>query len=286
MARKPLTSTIGILFIIVMVIPRQFGLLAANCNIQTRQLSNSKMWLAYSIFCGCFFTIIYPLSIQAISLKTNGIFTFIEITNHSAMYFFVLVAFIRITIFSTNHANYSNLGFATFDKCKTIYPDDREKSFIVPLTVRVIYLYLGYAVSNAISLMQQSENLETVPFLYKLIYFTPDLMMACSMLRFHTTVAMQIICCTRINQALFECMDRVQRCYIKNPSKRLRFFCKEYQTFNQITKCYTQLYELSRKTEKLVSLLMSFYILKAFAHMSSMVSFLLIQSMKRNIETN
>lgn len=286
MATNPLTSIIGILFIIVMVIPRQFGLLAANCNIQTRQLSHSRFWLAYSTVWGCFFTIIYPLSIQAISLKTNGIFTFIEITNHAAMYIFVLIAFIRIAIFSTNHSNYSNLGFATFDKCKTICPDNREKSFIAPLTIRVIYLYVGYAVLNAISLMQQGENLEAVPFLYKLIYFTPDLVMACSMLRYHTTVAMQIICCTRVNQALSECMDRVQRCYIKNPSKRLRFFCKEYQTFHQITNCYTQLYELSRKTEKLVSLLMSFYILKAFAHVSSMVSLLVIQSMKWNNKTN
>lgn len=278
MARIPQTSIIGILFIIVMVIPRQFGLLAANCNIQTRQLSHSKVWLAYSILCGCFFTIIYPLSIQAISLKTNGIFTFIEITNHAATYFFVLVAFVRIAIFSTNHANYANFGFATFDKCKAICPDNREKSFIVPLTIRVIYLYVGYAALNAISLMHQSENLETVPFLYKLSYFTPDLVMACSMLRFHTTVAMQIICCTRINQALSECMERVQKCFIKNPSKRLEFFCREYQIFNQIIDCYTQLYELSRKTEKLVSLLMSFYILKAFAHMASMVSFSILQS--------
>lgn len=256
-----------------MVAPRQFGLLAANCNIQTRQMSKSKIWLVYSVLCGCLFTIFYPMSIQAISLKTNGIFTFIEITNHAAMYFFVLVAFIRIAIFPTNHANYSNLGFATFDQCKTIYPDNREKSFIIPLTIRVIYLYLGYAALNAISLVRHSENLETVPFLYILIYFAPDLVMGSSMLRFHTTVAMQIICCTRINQALSECMDRVQRCYIKNPPKRLKFLRKEYRTFIQITKCYGQLYELSLKTEKIASLLLLFYILKAFAHISSMVRF-------------
>lgn len=272
MAEKSTTSIIGILFIIVMLVPRQFGLLAANCNIQTRQISHSKVWLAYSILCGCLFTIIYPLSIQAISLNTNGIFTFIEITNHAAMYFFSLAAFVRIIIFSTYHANYANLGFATFDQCKIIYPDNREKSFIVPIIIRVIYLYLGYAALNAIPFMQHSKNLETVPFLYKLVYFAPDLVMACSMLRFHTTIAMQIICCTRINQALSECMDRVQRCHIKNPSKRFKIFCKEYEIFNRITKCYRQLYELSRETEKLVSLLMLFYILKAFAHISSMVN--------------
>lgn len=254
-----------------MVLPRQFGLLAANCNIHTRQMSHSKIWLTYSLLCGCLFTIIYPLSIQAISLKTNGIFTFIEITNHAAMYLFVLVAFLRIAVFSTNHSNYSNYAFATFDLCKTLYPDNRENSFIIPLTVRVVYLYLGYAVLNAITLLQHSENLETVPYLYQLVYLVPDLVMACSMLRFHTTVALQIICCTRINQALSECMDRVQRCYIENPIKRLKFFRREYKLFNQITKCYRQLYELSRKTEKIASLLMLFYILKAFAHISSMV---------------
>lgn len=281
MAEKSTISIIGILFIIVMLVPRQFGLLAANCDIQRRQLIHSKIWLAYSILCGCFFTITYPLSIQTISLKTNGIFTFIEITNHAAMYFFVLVAFIRIAIFSRYHANYTNLGFATFDQCKTIYPDNREKAFIIPITIRLIYLYLGYAALNVISLMQHSENLETVPSLYILIYFAPDVVMACSMLRFHTTVAMQIICCNRINQALSECMDRVQRTYIKNPSKRFKFYLKEYETFNQIIECYRQLYELSRKTERLVSLLMLFYVLKAVAHISSMVSFM-IQSIKLN----
>lgn len=276
MVRFP-TSTIGIIFVVIILLPRHFGLLSGSCNIQTRQISQSKFWRIYALFCGFSFTILYPLSIYTISPKIKAIsqvnvFTFIEISNHVATYVFSVAVFVTVVCGSAKHIHFMNFAFSTFDQCKELVYGNKENAFLLSFAVRVIYLYFGYATLNAVSLIQYQEHLESVPFIYKCVYFAPDMVMASTMLRFHTAISVQVICCHRLNKAFSECMDRVKQSRMELPTKRFKTQFYARQQFGKIVKCHSRLYEFSRKSEELASILMLFYVLKAFAYISSMVS--------------
>lgn len=271
---------ISVLYVIVLLLPRQLGLLAANCNVHTRLMSKSTFWKIYSIICGCIFSIVYPFAIKGILSKTNalsksGLFAYIEITNYVAMYLFTVAIYIRIVFSSTKHINYNNRAFSVLNECKLLCNDLKDFEYVLPFVIRVIYLYFGYAILNAINLSDHSEDLSAVPIYYKFLFFVPDLVMASTTIRVHTSIAMQVICCKRINEALSECLARVRKARnVTSPNERMRIYCRECQTFDKITDSHAKLYAVTRGTEELTSNLMIFSILKAFAHLSSMVTVL------------
>lgn len=219
--------------------------------------------------------IAYPFAIFAISsrTKTDGdIFVFIEITNYAAMYLFTVAVFCRIAIYAKTHIDYINSGFSITEKCKSLCNDNREVPLILPLVIRVIYLYFGYTTLNVITLMQNSENLTSVPLIYKFTYFVPDLVMANTMIRFHMTIVLQQLCCKRINQALSECMEMMKNSSIKSTLKNPQIQIYVKKKFDKIIECHSILYGVTRGTEVLAGSVLIFYILKAFAHLSSMVN--------------
>lgn len=271
---------ISVLYVIVLLLPRQLGLLAANCNVHTRLMSKSTFWKIYSIVCGCIFSIVYPFAIKVILSKTNalsksGLFAYIEITNYVAMYLFTVAIYIRIMFSSTKHMNYNNLAFSVLDECKSLCNDRKEFEYILPFVIRVIYLYFGYAILNAINLSEHSDDLSDVPIFYKFLYFMPDLVMASTTIRVHTSIAMQVIGCKCINEAISACLERVKKARnVTSPNERMRIYYRECHTFDKITEVHEKLYTVTRRTEELTSNLMIFSILKAFAHLSSMVTVL------------
>lgn len=275
-----LTRIISVLYVLVYLVPRQFGLLAANCDVRMRRQFKSRFWLLYSIICGCTFTISYPFAITAIlskikTLHEGNVFIFIEISNYVALYILTVAIYVRIMFSSTKHMNYNNLAFSLLDDCKALVIDQREYEYIIPFAARVLYLYFGYATLNAITLYQNSDNLKLVPIFYKCLFFLPDIVMANTMIRQHTSIALQAICCKRINQAFSECMDVAKKIRnLSTPYARLRMGSHATQRFDKITECHAKLYKVTRETESLSAILMIFAILKAFAHLSSMVCFI------------
>lgn len=275
-----LTRIISMVYILVFVVPRQFGLLAVNCDIRERRMYKSIFWLMYAIICGCSFTVAYPFAITTIlskmqTLHEGNVFVFIEISNYVAMYIFTVAIYTLIMFYTPQHMSYNNLAFSLLADCKALVIDKREYEFIIPFSIRMIYLYFGYAALNAITIYQNSDNLNEVSIIYKCLYFLPDIVMASTMIRFHTSIALQAISCKRVNQAFFECTNMAKKIYsMSTPLERLRMGSKVTQTFDKITECHAKLYSVTRGTESLTSLLMIFAILKAFVHLSSMVCFI------------
>lgn len=273
------TRIVSLLYAVIFLAPRQLGLLAVSCDVRTRKLSKSTFWMVYSIICGCIFSVTYPFAITAILSKINALsesnlFVFIEITNYVAMYLFTVAIYIRIMFSSTKHMNYNNLAFSIEDECRGLCEDRREFEYMIPLIIRILYSYFGYAILNAINLNKHSDDLNTVPLVYKLLYFMPDLVMANTMIRVHTAILLQIVCCKRINQGFSECMIRIKRAnYVKSPAERIGIYLSTSKTFDKITELHANLFSVTRGMEELTSNLMIFSILKAFAHLSSMVPF-------------
>lgn len=263
--------------IVNLLVPRQFGLLAMHCDFRTSHISKSNFWLIYSIIFACIFSVSYPFAIMMIWEKTNtlsdgSLIAFIEISNHIAMYLVTVAIYIRITCTATHHMNYTNFVYATFNECRTLCNDRRELEYVFSLIIRTTYLYFGYGFLNARKLYQHSDVLNTIPILYKFVYFLPDLVMGNTLLRIHTTFAIQTMSCERINEALSECIDNMIKANrITSTSERLRIYSESSRTFDKLTELHAKIYKITRGTEELTSNLMIFSISKTFAHLSSTV---------------
>lgn len=261
----------------VLLVPRQLGLLGLSANIRTRQMSRSQFWLFYSIASGCTFSITYPMAIHSILSNNNELSEFtthflIEVVNYITMYLFSTAIYLRIAISIENHMKYNNFAFKTLDKCATLCTDKRENTFILPFVIRVIYSYLGYITLNVVTLTQITENLRTLPFLYIFIYFIPDLIMTSTMIRVGTAISMQILSFQRVNQAFFDCMHLVNKSFKKSPVEQMKMGFSALHRFNRITEHHIKIYDLTRKTKDLTSSLVISSILKTFVHISLLVS--------------
>lgn len=266
----------SVLFILVLLVPRQLGLLAVRSNVKARQMSRSQFWLVYSILCGCIFSITYPLAIHSILtnnklLSENQNHFVIEMVNHVTMYLFSVTIYIRITISHVKHINYNNLAFKTSDECKAFCRDNRENAFILPFVIRVIYSYSGYITLNVITLTQISENLRTLSILNIFIYCIPDLIMTSTMIRVGTAISLQILSCQRINKAFTECMNVAKKSLTKSPVERSKLnFCAMHK-FNKITEYHTKIYDLTQETKDLTSSLVISSVLKTFVNVLLLV---------------
>lgn len=276
MLKKPTTRIKRILFIILFLLPRQYGLAAASCRIRTCTAFKSNLWRTYSIVCACLFLVVYPIAIITIQPKMKAIseghiFVLIDITNYCLMYAFCVAVYLRVISSPTKLINFNNLNFTLFEECKALCKDRREIMFVLLFTTRILYLYLGTTVVNAITLVENEENLKNVSFIFKYTYLVPDLVMASEMIRFRSSIFMGIICCQRINQAFSECIDSLKTSKEKPADERFRIFFRAKHTFHKITDCHAKLYYLAKETEALSGNLLLFSILKAFAHLSTTV---------------
>lgn len=267
----------SIAFVMVLLIPRQLGLLGLSSNIRTRQMSRSQIWLFYSIACGFTFSITYPMAIHSILSNNKELSEcmthfVIEVVNHITMYLFSMAIYLRSVISIENHMKYNNLAFKTLDKCAKLCTDKRENAFILPFVIRVICSYLGYITLNVVTLTQIAENLRTLPILYIAIYFIPDLIMTSTMIRVGTAISMQILSCQRVNQSFFECMNLVNKSFKKSPVEQMKMGFRALHRFNRISEHHIKVCDLTRKTKDLTSSLVISSILKAFVHISSLVS--------------
>lgn len=262
------------LFISVLLIPRQFGLFAANCDFRTRLVSKSLFWYMYSILFGCIFSISYPLAIYSMISNRkipadSKVYIIVETINYAAMYLFAVIIYIRVIFSVTQFTNCNNLAFTTLDQCRALCKDDRSIFYVVPLA---LYRYLIYTALNAIALTLFSEDLKTVSFFYKFIYFIPDIVMANTMVRIQTVISVQIISCQRVNQAFSECLIMVKKSSRKSQVERHKISYQAKRNFEKITECHTKIYDVTKITSELTANLIILTILKAFVHISSMVN--------------
>lgn len=276
MSQKLTNNLRAILFVIILILPRQFGLLAARSDLKTQQLYHSFYWRIYSILCILVFAITYPIAIWSIlSIKDvtpeNKVHLVIEIINHIAMYLFSMLIYIRALFTIALHMDYSNSSFKILNECKALCADNRETAHIFPLAIRVIFSFAGYVVLNAIALMENGENLQKTPIFYVFIYFIPDYVAASTLVRVATSISMQVISCERIGQAFSECMSTVRKSFKKSTLQRLRIDAQANQRFDRITECHSNVYELTRRIEKLTSNLVICSIMKIFIHIATMV---------------
>lgn len=264
------------MFIILFVIPRVFGLTAASCNVRTCQVIKSKLWRVYSIVCGCCFLIAYPFAITAILThitltSESNIFIYIDITNYAATYLFCVAIYLRVMMSTEKLTQSNNLHFTVFDECRALCKQRKDVTFFLYFTNRAFYLYVGNAILNTIKLVENSERLVGVPFIYKILYFLPDMIMASTIIRFRTAVTMYTMCCEQINQVLSECIGRIKSTKCKPLNARFRAVAHVSHTFDKVTERHCKLYSLVKSTETLSGNLLLFSILRTFAHLSSTV---------------
>lgn len=257
-------------------VPRFFGLSSVKFDMQTCKLSKSNFWRVYIIIYACVFAVSYPFAIIAIlagirKSSKSRILVYIDVTNYIATYIFCLAVYLNLAIASTKGMILFNAISALWDECKVLCKDNREFKYLFNFILQALYLYIGNVVLNAITLAEYSESLTMVPFVYKFLYYFPDLIMATSMLRFRSIFSLFVMCCQRINQAFSECMHHLEECDDKSSDERLNTIFRARYTFDKIAQSQENLYHSIKGNAALFGALVIFSILKAFAHLSSTV---------------
>lgn len=254
------------LFIMVMLIPRQFGLLAVKANVKGRRLARSRLWQLYSILCiGCF-VIVYPLAMREILLNQKilsekDIYHTVEAITHVAVYFFSVFIYVLTLSWNSCDIKYTNLMFELLEKCRILCPT--ENSSILGFITRVFYSYFGYIILNIITSVAMMQS---VPFCYIFIYFLPDIISAVTLVRIASMIALLDLSCFRISQAFTKCMKTEYNSSKKIASVRMG------SKFIQIAEYHYKVYELTRNIEKLTTNLVIFSILNIFVQIVSMVN--------------
>lgn len=260
----------SVVFVMVMLLPRQLGLLAVETNIKTQRLARSTFWKLYSILWIGSFIIVYPCAIHTIlsnkkMLSENNTHGIVETVTQFAMYLFSVMIYIQ-TLFSTSsHIKYNNFAFEMLDKCKKLCPTNRESSYTLRFIIRVFYSYFGYIILNIIT---SYGIMQTVSFVYVCIYFLPDIISVVTLIRVATIIAILDLSFHRINCAFKNCMKIAK----KYPKTILRLKMGSYATFIQITEYHYKVYELTREIERLTTNLVVFSILNVFVQIVSMVN--------------
>lgn len=271
-------SIVNPIFLVLFMIPRQLGLSSASCNLKTRDVQKSQFWRIYSIICACAFTVVYPFAIIKIleSLESTSdakVFVIIDITNYFATYLFCVTIYLRVLVSSTELLALNNSCVNMFLECRHLCEDKREIGFFLLFATRVLYLYLGNTTLNAVTLIHHSQELEDVPFVYKCLYFVPDLVWATTMIRLRSAITMFVFCLKQINQACSKCIYPLALSDDEPANEQFRHFAHAKHTFDKITDCHSRLFDLVRKTDSIAGNILIFSILKAFAHLSSTVNF-------------
>lgn len=252
-----------IVFIMVMLIPRQFGLMAVTVNVKSRRLTRSRFWQVYSVLCICIFVIIYPLAMHKILLNQKilsdkNIYPIVKATTHVAVYFFSVNIYVQTLFGNSGDIKYINLTFQLLEKCKKLHPNYTTDMAILVFINRVFYSYLGYIILNVVT---SGAFMQAIPILYIFIYFVPDIISALTLIRIASTIALLDLSCQLINQAFTNCIKMED-----NFSKKIG------AKLTQIAEYHYKVYELMRCVEKLATNLVIFSILNEFVQILSMVS--------------
>lgn len=254
----------------VMLLPRQLGLLAVQADIKTQRLAPSTVWKLYSILCIASFAVVYPLAIHTILLNKKILFEksahcIVEIVTQVAMYFFSVVIYVQTLSSTSSHIKCNNLSFEMLEKCKKLCPSNGENSFTLRFIIRVFYSYFGYIILNIIT---SYAIMQTVSFVYVCIYFMPDIISVVTLIRIATVIAILDLSFHRINCAFRKCLKMAK----KSPRTILHLRIDSQATFIQIAEYHFRVYELTREVEKLTANLVIFSILNVFVQIVSMVN--------------
>lgn len=261
----------SVVFVMVMLLPRQLGLLAVKANVKTQRLARSKFWNLYSILCVLCFAIVYPLAIHTILSnkkmlsEKRSTHRIVETITHVAMYFFSVVIYIQTLSSNSSHIKYNNLSFEMLDKCKKLNSNNRVNSYTLRFIIRVFYSYFGYFILNLIT---SYEIMQTVSIVYIFIYFMPDIISVVTLIRIATVIAILDLSFHQISCAFMKCMKIAK----KSPKNILHLNMGSHATFIQIAEYHYKVYELTRGVEKLTANLVIFSILNIFVQIISMVN--------------
>lgn len=267
-------------FTVLFIIPRQLGVSTASFDVKTRLLYKSKFWQIHATIFALTFAISYPFAINSIISRLKAaaegkVYMLIDIGNYGSTYVFCVIIYLRVLTSTDMLIKFSNKCIEIFGECRNLATDNKEKGFFILFIARVSYLYLGGAALNAVNLEMFGEDIATVPFAFKMIYFIPDLVMATTMIRFRSAISLFTRCCRQINQALVECTALLETSEGKLEKDRIEIILRAKRNFDHIAEIHAKLFNLIRETEILAGNVLIFSILKAFAHLSSTVNSML-----------
>lgn len=262
----------SILLVIILIIPRQFGLLAMNCDIRNRYQTKSKFWRIYSVIVAIAFTVLYPISIAKTLPEmhiSKGIIASLDKSYHITMYVFCVYTYYHMITHSEIQINHYNSGFRSYERCQELsqYKAD-EREALQRFIFRLFYSYFGYFTLNYLKAIRDGETIKSISSIHKIFGFMPDLIMESIMIRLNYAILMQIICLKHLNQGFENCVNTINSSIGRAPAERHIICCRVNERFDEIAAYHQFIYEKTRVTEQTASTLFIFSILKSIFHLT------------------
>lgn len=261
---------------------RIVGVVPVSVDRQTLTVSKSNFWQFISVVIGTTFIVCYPIVLRDIfaerKMHISGVWLITEVIQYTTTY--LLTAYIYIVnIFYTDAAvKYLNNGYYycyLYERRLEPTPSER-KPFIYQFVFRTIYSYCGFIYSNYIRLRHiYGRTTETHLII---IYYLPDIVIASAAIRFMTSIMMQLTYYRRLNGMARSTMEAANATLSKLPlCEREKIYTEISDRIDWLCDHHSRLQYIARETERLLSKILIFSIVYAFANLVSCVSCALSQ---------
>lgn len=263
------------------VLPRLFGLLSVYYDSHAHRLRPSRGWLIYCNVIGHLFVCIYPVAfMQIIAHRTShrdgddsSVSRNIEIFQYAIMYVLSVAVFIRQMYFSKLQLSTVNRGLIFYHRCLALGDDGiNGTTHIYAYFVRAIVSYIGYAVLNFFTIFHFYGEMPQVNFIYKIVFFMPNIAITTTTIRFHAAIMMLTVSGRRINRAFHDCIESVNRTQNRTRAQQQRACEKATDRFEFIITCHAEWDAIKRIMAQSLSVLMLFTVINNTINLTSTVS--------------
>lgn len=256
-------------------VARLVGVVPLSVNHETFTVKKSKFWQISSVLIAGTFIICYPLVLRDVfterKVQLSGIWQITEIIQYGTTYLLTAHIYIVNVFYTDEMIEYINNGFYysfVYERRLQLTADERNP-FLYQFMFRTIYSYLGFIYSNHIRLTYIYGRDSDI---FMVIYCLPDIVIASAAIRFMTSIMMQLTYTRRLNEIARNSIRRANATSTLTQYEREKISCELSDTIDWLCEHHIRLESIARATERLLSNLLIFSTVYAFANLASCVS--------------
>lgn len=256
---------------------RIIGVVPVSVDRQTFTVRKSKFWQFMSALIGGTFIVCYPIVLRDIfaerRVHISGVWLITEVIQYTTTYLLTACMYIMNIFYSDAAIDYLNNGYYyCYLYERRLEPTAGERNpFLCQFAFRTIYSYFGFIYSNYIRLGCIYGRTTDTGLI--LIYYLPDIVIASASIRFMTSIMTQLIYYRRLNGVARSTVKAVNATSRKlPPCERKKIYSKISDRFDWLCDHHSRLQCIARDTERLLSKMLIFSIVYAFANLVSCVS--------------
>lgn len=256
---------------------RLIGVVPFSVNRRTYSVEISIFWRAIGIIICGVFLIAYPIALYEIfterKIHISGIWFITELVQYASTYLLTAVIYFKNIFDPKAVIEYMNNGFHySYVYENRLRPTANQRNdLLLQFVFRSLYSNIGFIYSNFVRLAfiyDQPTRMLTI------IYYLPDIVITSAAIRFMTSIMMQLQFYRRLNEMAQNYVDRANAIAGRHRTQFEweKVSCELSNNLDWLCDHHIRLRNIGRATERLLSQIVIFSIVYAFANLASCVS--------------